>query len=459
MRTQANKSIPLNYYDVIVCGGGTAGIVAAIAAARQGASVLIIEHFGSLGGTQANGWVTPMMPNYSGDHKLNRGIHLEILSAQTKLQSPSTEVRHGDVWYDPLMLSHVLDLLVDQSGVTVLLDATLIGVQKKDQKIRAVEVATRAGHLTISGKAFIDATGDAQLCYYAGAKFLEDKGGQYQPLTLRFNMGNIDLEAFQRALPEIWRFRQGGYLEAGFAEAKESPLATKVHDAVRKGILEEEDLGYFQIFTVVGRPRELAFNCPRITHSDPLDPFALSKAYSIGRAKIFRIAEFVRRYMPGCEEAYVSVIAPLMGIRESRRVVGEYVLTAADHLECQKFDDVVARNRYPVDIHLEKGVDCRKFPKGEWHDIPYRSLVVKGFENLWVAGRCLSADFVAQSAVRIQPVCRSMGEAVGVAAALCVKKQIPSMALPYPELAFHLDLTLPAEDCESPLRKSMSNLD
>jgi hypothetical protein len=262
-------------------------------------------------------------------------------------------------------------------------------------------------------------------------------------MTLRFMMGGLDLETLAATWPWLFRFNQNGHLEAGYMEAQEGPLGPTIAEAIARGVLEPEDLGYFQVFTMNGRPGELAFNCPRIAGLDPLDPFELSEAYRVGRAKIARVAAFVRGWFPGCEEGYVSGIAPLIGIRESRRVVGEYVLTAEDHASGAKFDDVVARNRYPVDIHLKTGVDFRPYAPGEWHDIPYRSLVVRGFENLWVAGRCLSADFVAQSAVRIQPVCRSMGEAAGAAAALCARSGRAAAQLPYRDLEPYLDLALP----------------
>ena len=133
----------------------------------------------------------------------------------------------------------------------------------------------------------------------------------------------------------------------------------------------------------------------------------------------------------------------MMGIRESRRVVGEYCLTEQDHALARKFSDPIARNRYPVDIHLNKGIRHETYPPGEFHDIPYRCLVAKGIKNLWVAGRCSSADFVAQSAIRIQPVCRAMGEAAGIAAALCHRHRMNGRDLPYDLLAPFLDLSLP----------------
>ncbi|MBS1705075.1 MAG: FAD-dependent oxidoreductase [Armatimonadetes bacterium] len=430
-------------YDVIVCGGGTAGTAAALAASRLGATTLVIEQFGSLGGTQSNGWVTPMMPNYLGEFKLNRGLNLDIIDAQSLSQPVEDGEPHADVWYDPVMLGYVLDELAEAAGVECLFCATLLDARVIDGQIVAVEVLSRGSRFWIEGKAFIDCTGDAELSKLAGAELMGgNEDGVHQPMTLRFKMGNIDLGKARLEFKH-WRLVNEYHLETGFGEAKESPMKDWVFEAIDLGILQHDDLGYFQIFTMNGCPGEMAFNSPRVAHLDPLDPFDFSRAHQIGRAKIFRIAKFMRAYFPGFENAFVSGIAPMMGIRESRRVVGEYILTGDDHQNCQKFEDTIARNRYPVDIHLKVGLDYRRFPPGEFHDIPYRSLVVKGLKNLWVAGRCLSADFVAQSAVRIQPVCRAMGEAAGAAAALCSKANVSAKDLPYADLALHLDLSLP----------------
>lgn len=430
-------------WDVIVVGGGTAGAAAAIAAGRQGAKALVVERLGSLGGTQSNGWVTPMMPNYVGLHKLSRGINRDIIKRQNTIQPPGN-LDHGDEWYDPTLLALVLDRLTHEAGVTSLFDATLCGAQRDGRTLISINVATRGGVLKLRSKSFVDCTGDGELSAEAGAELMGgDETGTHQPMTLRFTIGGIDLERARLSLAPYLRLNTADYMEAGYGDAQDGPMAPLIQVAIGAGILASDDLGYFQFFTVNGRPGELAFNCPRISGLDPLDAFQLSRAYQVGREKIARIAAFMKASFEGFERSYISVIAPLMGIRESRRVVGEYVLTEEDHANCQKFDDVVARNRYPVDIHLKKGIDYRKYPPGEWHDIPYRSIVVKGFDNLWVAGRCLSATFVAQSAVRIQPVCRALGEAAGTAAALCALGNIESQQLSYDRLRSFLDLETP----------------
>lgn len=432
-------------WDVIVCGGGTAGVAAAIAAGRQKAKTLIVERYGALGGTQTMGWVTPMMPNFIGRHKLSRGVSLELTEKQLAFQPTPADIDHNDYWFDPVALPLIMDRLVKDAGVDCLFDATLVGVEKEDDAIKAVKVMTRAGTLNLEARAFIDCSGDAILSMLAGAELMGgNEEGIHQPMTLRFAMGNIDLARFRQAAKHILRCDTDHYLEAGYGEAKNGPLGPMICDAIQKGILEEDDIGYFQFFTMNGKKNELAFNMPRVAGLDPLDPFAISKAYQVGREKVFRIAAFMKAYFEGCEEAHVSSIAPLIGIRETRRVVGEYILTEEDHQTCRKFPDTIARNRYPVDIHLKVGTDYRKsFEPNEYHDIPYGSIVVKGLDNLWVAGRCLSATFVAQSSVRIQPVCRATGEAAGCAAAIAASKGLKAREVPYPELASYLDLALP----------------
>jgi len=435
----------MDKWDVIVCGGGTAGVAAAIAAGRRKARTLIVERFGALGGTQTMGWVTPMMPNFIGGHKLSRGISLELAERLLQFQPTPADIDHNDYWFDPVALPLIMDRLVEEAGVDCLFDATLVDAVKEGNAIKAVKVMTRAGLLTFEASAFVDCTGDAMLSMLADAELMGgNEEGIHQPMTLRFAMGNIDLVRFRKAAKHILRCDTDHYLEAGYGEAKNGPLGPWIRDAIDKGILEEDDIGYFQFFTMNGKKNELAFNMPRIAGLDPLDPFAISTAYQVGREKVFRIAAFMKTYFEGCEEAHVSSIAPLIGIRETRRVVGEYVLTEEDHQTCRKFTNTIARNRYPVDIHLKVGTDYRKsFEPHEYHDIPYGSIVVKGIDNLWVAGRCLSATFVAQSAVRIQPVCRATGEAAGCAAAIAASRGLRAKDVPYEDLLPYLDLALP----------------
>jgi len=198
--------------------------------------------------------------------------------------------------------------------------------------------------------------------------------------------------------------------------------------AVEEGALERKDGNYFQLFSMAGRPGELAFNCPRISRDvDGTNPFHLTRAQIKGREITRRYVHFSQRYLPGCENAYLVGMAPMVGVRESRRIRGEYYLTVEDVLGAQKFPDAICRNNYPLDIHRDPEDDKptpTRLPKGEYHEVPYRCLVPLGVDHLLVAGRCLSASFEAQSSVRIQTNCRAMGEAAAVASALSLRKDV-----------------------------------
>lgn len=430
-------------YDVIVCGGGTAGAAAGIKSARLGAKTLVVEQMSALGGTQSMGWVTPMMPNYLDGRQLSGGINTEIQSVHAQLTTES-DFPNAQVWYNPAALSLALEKMADEAGLERLYCATLFDSRLENGRVKTIRVAAKGGTLELAGKFFVDATGDAELAHLSGVPTESgDASGINQPMTLRFTVGGVDIPQVAEFFADDASPAGTEFLSVGYAEAKNSNIGPLVCSAIADGYLNDSDLGYFQFFTMLGRPRELAFNCPRITGYNPLEPFEYSKAVAAGREMIFRIHAFCVRYLPGFKNSYVSVIAPMLGIRESRRIIGEYVLTEEDHQTCRKFPDAIARNRYPIDIHLASGgVELKKLPKDDYHEIPYRSLVPKKIENMLVAGRCFSATFVAQSSARIQPVCRAMGEAAGAAAAICAAKNIGARELDYDELRRHLDLSV-----------------
>jgi hypothetical protein len=428
-------------WDIIVCGGGTAGAVAGIAAAREGAKTLIVEQFGALGGTQTQGWVTPMMPNFIGTTQLCQGLDAEIRRRHAAIHPGPPEEHNAQSWYNPHIVTMILDGLAEEHGTSLLFHSNVISVTKSaDGWI--VTVANKSGLTDHACKIVIDATGDADAVRLAGGElFSGDDEGRHQPMTLRFTIANVDFAAVAADLATLGINTKPPLLYCGFAEATDSPLGDRVRQALADGVLEEGDLGYFQFFGILGRPRELAFNCPRLLGFDGASAEDLSRAQILGRKKIHRIHQFLTRYMPGFSDSYVGTIAPMVGVRESRRIVGEYVLTEEDCLSARKFEDPVARCNYPVDVHNPSGpgVVLKKIPAGDYYEIPYRCLIPKNLPNFLVAGRCLSATFNAQSSARIQPVCRAMGEAAGIAGALCVVRNVIPTALAYPELLERLD--------------------
>jgi hypothetical protein len=399
-------------WDVIVCGGGTAGAVAGVAAAREGARTLVVEEFGALGGTQTLGWVTPMMSNAVHGTELCAGLDAEI-----RRRHAAVHPGEDQAWFNPQALAVVLDELAAEHGTSLLYHASVTNLTRRGDGW-AVQVSQGDARMEARAAVVLDCTGDADGARLAGAELMSgDEDGRHQPATLRFTMANVDLHAVAADLRGLGIPCRTPLLEAGFAEATESPLAARVTAGVAEGVLGERDLGYFQFFPMLGRPGELAFNCPRLAGVDGATPRDVSRAQVTGRAKIARIARFCQRQMPGFQNAYVGVVAPMLGVRETRRVVGEHVLTEEECLSAAKCADPIAR----------------------YYDIPYRCLVPRGVDNLLVAGRCLSASFNAQASARIQPVCRAMGEAAGVAAALCAKAGVSPRDLPYADLRARLD--------------------
>lgn len=415
--------------DILVCGGGTAGIVAAIAAARRGADVLVVEHLGQLGGTQSAGWVTPMMPNKILEENLTHGLNDDIIRRAAKYDPPPTDKSGDLLWFNPVTLAMVLDDLLAEAGGRVLFHTYISDAVVEGGTVRGIVVENKNGRQRIDAKIVIDCTGDADVALRAGAPTVEGDpdDGHNQPMSLRFALAGVDQEraaAFMADELGMACYARPPLFEIGTGEAKNTPLEPLIREAIEAGVLEEDDLGYLQFFSMLGRPGELAFNCPRIAGLKSTDAWDLSQAQLIGRRKIRRIAAFFKRYVKGFEGSYIGTIAPMVGVRESRRIVGDYTLTEDDFFNEARFPDAVARNAYPIDIHSTKsksGIVMKHLPRGHYHEIPYRCMLPQGIENLLVAGRCLSATFAAQAAVRIQQNCRALGEAAGVAAVMCLE--------------------------------------
>jgi hypothetical protein len=432
---------------VLVCGGGTAGVVAAIAAARAGADVLVVENLGLLGGTQSAGWVTPMMPNKILEESLTHGINDAIIQRAAKYDPPPTDKSGDLLWFNPVTLAMVLDDLFAEAGGRVLFHTWISDAILEGDAIRGVAIENKAGRQQIQARVIIDCTGDADVAVRAGVPTVsgDPDDGHNQPMSLRFALAGVDQECAAAFLVDelgMTCYARPPLFEIGASDPKATPLGPLIREAIAAGVLEEDDLGYLQFFSMLGRPGELAFNCPRLAGYDATDPWDLSRAQQIGRAKIRRIASFFKTYVGGFENSYIGTVAPMVGVRESRRIVGDYTLTEEDYLNEARFPDSVARNSYPIDIHSVKakgGLIMKYLPRGHYHEIPYRCLLPKGVENLLVAGRCLSATFAAQAAVRIQQNCRALGEAAGLAAAMCIEAGVTPRRIDTEELRRRLN--------------------
>ena len=419
--------------DVVVCGGGTAGVFAAVAAAKEGASVLLVEALGGLGGSAVNGLVLPMMRVYMTEEPRCSYLHQDMME-HLEAYLPD---RINENSFDPLILGAVLEQMCTENGVDILLDAVLCDVATDNGAIHDIAVMCQGGVRRISGRVFIDCTGDGILSVLAGAEYEAGAPGSKinQPMSLRYLLGGVDKKQLGQFFDSLkdpntaQSGKDGKNLYADVTNKRVSGLTPFFEKAIEAGELVYEDMVYWQLFDVPGRTDGVALNNPEFfEYTDACDPKQLTQIHLKGKQIILRQLNFYKKYFPGCENAYVSNISAMVGVRESRRILGEYELTGEDLLEQKKFEDAISQANYPVDVHGMKELYRDDRPHGDtnkpWYEIPFRCLVVKGFDNLLTAGRCISSDFIAQSAVRIQICCHSTGEAAGIAAAMSIQNAV-----------------------------------
>ena len=370
-----------------------------------------------------------------------RGISQEIQSRLLELGCAATDKNGNEGWFNPEALKFVLEEMVLEAGGEILYFTLVEDVIMEGEELRGIVVANKSGRQAVLSKIVIDSTGDGDVAALAGVPFESGRkeDGVSQPMSLRFMVGNVDLSKLADFLLENDNrsYVDPPLIEFAIVPGGGWPLEKFFREGVEEGFLNDSDIVYFQAFSVPGMPGVVAFNCPRIIGNyKGFDADHLTEAVIQGRRRISRLFSFLRKKIPGFEESYLAMTAPMVGVRESRRIVGEYVLSAQDYFNARKFEDAVSRNRYPIDIHLPTSrlPGERKLGPGEYHEIPYRSLIPVKVENLIVACRALSASFEAHGAVRIQPNMRAIGQAAGVAAALCVKKGVRPRQLDGKEL-------------------------
>lgn len=424
-------------WDVIVVGGGTAGAIAAIAAARAGARTLVVEALGSLGGTGTNAQVTPLMRNVAAGVNLNRGLTDELKRRLCERGDGATDRSGNDNWFNPEGMKYVLERMLVEAGGEILYHTHFVAPEVEGGRVRAILVHNKDGLVRLEAHTFVDATGDADLAVRAGAPFEagEAESGLHQAMSLRFMLGGVDSERLCAFLARHGQPQESPrFMHFWMVWGKKSSLEPLFRRGVEEGLLLERDGDYFQGFSVPGQPGVISFNCPRLAAelNDGADAWTLSRAQIDGKEAIDRLVRFLRATFEGCENAFIASYAPMVGVRETRRIVGEYVLTLEDILYCKTFEDAICRNHYPVDIHTPRGQklyhersgDLPYFKPEAFHEIPYRCLIPLGLANLLVPGRCASATFEAQSAIRVQQNCHSMGEAAGLAAAWCAARDV-----------------------------------
>lgn len=413
------RSLPLDdSWDVIVAGGGPAGCAAAAAAARDGASVLLLEATGSLGGMGTSALVPAWTPFGDGEKLVYQGIAQSVFD-KSKVGLPYS--KQDDVnWVpiDPEHLKRIYDELVIGHGAEVRFNTTLAAVERRDGMVDALIVANKSGLTALRAKVYVDATGDADICAWAGAAFHkgDDKGEKLMPATHCFSLSNVDIDALQKG-------------PALHASNPKSPI----FDILRSG--KYPLIPDAHICVALIGPGTVGFNAGHLWDVDGTRPETVSRALVQGRKMAAQFRNALAEFFPAAfGDAFLSNTGSLMGIRETRRVVGDYVLTLDDYVARRSFPDEICRNSYFIDVHWAKDQianrpeqhddwdqNCLRYGKGESHGIPYRCLVPRDLSNVLVAGRSISCQQIVQGSVRVMPVCLAMGEAAGAAAAVAAR--------------------------------------
>ena len=402
--------------DLLVVGGGAAGTAAAIAAARQGLRTTLIEEMPFLGGMSTGGCVGTFCGFYAMEPQGNLvpsvgGLPLEI--AETLLErghalGPIPYKDTGVLPYVPWGVKSLLEELARaESALRVLLHAKLTHALVEEGEIRGVVVQTRAGRIALRARVYVDASGDADLARLSGAETRQ--GDEIQYPSMMFTMQNVDLETAFAHLAELPQILASHFESDGLPRKTGNLIPT-------------------------GRPGEILVALSRLELEgrpvNATDADELTWAEMEGRSQAARLSEFLRREVAGFSVAFLADSAARLGIRETRRIVGEYVLAEDDVLGARKFEDGIGRSAWPIERHVRGGETLWRFlERGSWYTIPYRCLVPRGVGNLLVAGRCLSADAGAFGSARVIGPCMLEGQAVAVAARLIRDADTGAMAV------------------------------
>jgi len=416
--------------DIIVVGGGPGGMMAAYAASKEGLDTILIEKNGFLGGCGTACMVMPMMSFYAGEKKVVGGYADELIA---RIKKEGGTIGHV---HDPIMGPYTLtpiDLeiykyvsmeMLLEAGVKLYFHSEVVDANVVNNEIESITVHTVSGNYLFSAKEYIDCTGNASLVSLAGEDYMlgRDEDGKTQPMSLIFTVKGVDR---QRILSYI----------------KDNPQEFCMHLSTHS--MEDEEIiaisGFFSLVKEAQknndfsdyRDRILAFelnekgemtiNTGRIINHVDVRGFDLSEAEIIGRKQMWEILRLLNKYIPGFENAKIKDSAACVGVRESRRLNGTYVLNERDILNHKQFEDVIALGNWPIDIHSPDGKDVAitEFEEGSYYHIPYRSLVPKKIDNLLVGGRIISTTHEAFASTRVSPTCMAIGQAAGIASALC----------------------------------------
>lgn len=426
----------LSKYDVIVAGGGTSGWVAGLAAARNNARVLVIDGRGYLGGNLASG--LPIVGMHDSQYRqVVKGVAQEFIERLENVDG-AEEPDFTPMWnnsaipIDPVLVKSVIFEMLTEAEVDILLYSRVIAASATNNQLRNITVQTKEGPRIFTANVFIDATGDADLAALLNLPLKKgDAEGKMQASSLIFRMCNVDLGALRDFLVQNknafvdWRMRPGEKITEKFLRnTKIFLILPELLDKIQtKG--DYRPLVDRVMFCVLPDERSVLVNMLQAYGVDGTRSESLTRGTIDLRVNVVSLIEFFRKYIVGFDQAYVVDADPNILMRETRRIIGQYILTEEDVLTGRQFDDNIAIGAYYIDFHNPSDPHCDstliKVPYG----IPFRCLVPQGVDNLLVAGRAISGTSRAAGSYRVMGPCMAVGEAAGTAAALAVQDSVP----------------------------------
>lgn len=428
---EPGRSVPVRgEADIIVVGAGPAGIAAALAAAEDGSSVVLIERHPFVGGNLTTG--LPLLGFLGG-----KGGPVIAGLAQELVDRLARENAAGGHQRCPLHVSFTLvdpeavkatalSMLVER-GVEVVLHAQFCGVMKDGDNLEGVLIESKSGREAIRGKLVVDCTGDGDVAFRAGVPCQAgDESGRMQPPTLMFRLSGVDTDALRQSISSDPGTFDIDHIPNSYFGENRRFIVVGLRRLIRRARAAGLSIPTDRTILITGlRDGEVWVNMTRVKGVDSTDARSLTAGEIEARRQIPDIVAYLARFVPGFCKATLTQTAPFLGIRESRRIVGRYVLTRDDILGCRRFEDAVAVASYPIDIHRPADEDCTLEWCGDCYDIPYRCLLPLGIKNMLVAGRCVSTTHEAMAAIRTMPTCMAMGEAAGRGARMAVRGGIP----------------------------------